>query len=99
MDWINVKDKLPIIKNGISDRLIVLCDEDEKIFEANYFEDFNGKSGWRDYQNTSELKSVTHWSIKPKRPERSKRENVDTDQFKYCGCTECGDDFGQCDCR
>lgn len=81
---------MPDIKNGMSERLLVFCLEDERIFEANYFENFNEYPGWRDYQNTSLLEDVTHWAYKPERPERSKREDSLKDEMRcseHCGNT------------
>jgi hypothetical protein len=76
MEWINIEEKMPKIEKGISERVLVLLFDDERIFEANFFEDFAGKSGWRDYQNTSELESVIYWMPKPKQPERLSPEDV-----------------------
>jgi len=101
MQWIHISNAVPEIDVPV----LVWNDtynECEIRYRLNEFYpeciDIKNKYVW-DHQGI--INEIEYWMPLPIQPERSKREDIDENEgeYKFSGCTTCGDDFGQCDCQ
>ena len=71
MDWISVKDRLPLEKDEKTSRIVLAVREDLEIFTAFCVRE----KGWHVYISDVVFNDVTHWRELPRLP----------DSY-YCNC-------------
>lgn len=72
MEWISVNDRLPSVKHGYIDELVLVCVKNKNKSDGIYLQDvcaFDG-SKWSERINTYE--TITHWMPLPEPPEENK---------------------------
>ena len=68
MEWISVRDRLPSVKNGFIDTLVLVCVKNKNKEDGIYLQDVSSFDGERWSERSYTWETITHWRPLPEPP-------------------------------